>query len=352
MLKFFRPSSLLVSLSVFILVLTLSLAYFVLNTVDKLYLEANNINNAGYIRGGIQRLSKLVIAQPAESQLAIEAEIDYLFKDIEELASKRHESSSEKRFQLAVVSLKDDWLQLKVLIHSFRSSQSETIKQQILTLSEVCWSKANDIVYMMQSMTELKVQRISRLFYFVILLNVISAIVVIVIILLAVRNKLEYDTSHDPLTGLLNRRAYDLAIASEIARFTRYDVPVSLILFDVDFFKRINDKYGHKVGDSVLKQLANQVLSSVRNIDSVYRVGGEEFAIVCPDTSAKGAHQLSEKIRKIIEQSEFDVVGQVTISLGVAQFGGLLNADSFYQNADKALYLAKNNGRNQSRLYE
>jgi len=143
-----------------------------------------------------------------------------------------------------------------------------------------------------------------------------------------------------------------VAVASEIARFTRYSIPVSLILFDVDFFKKINDKHGHREGDAVLKQLASLVLGSLRSIDSVYRVGGEEFAIVCPDTDANGAFQLSEKIREIIESSHFGAIDKITVSLGVAQFDGALNADSFYQNADKALYLAKNNGRNQSRLYE
>lgn len=347
--RYFRPSSLLITLSCLILVLGLFLAYVVRLTVEDLGNDASMINNAGLIRGGVQQLTKLTFSEPGKDHAVKIAEIDFLVENM--IASILQEQDHEKMTIDVAMQLGKDWQELKQRIESYRGSRSETTAHEIFQMSELGWERTNRLVYLLQQATEKKVENISRIFYLLIVLNVISASTVLVIILLAVRNHLEYETAHDDLTSLLNRRSYDRAMASELARNARYQLPVSLILFDIDHFKQINDVHGHRAGDTVLKQLANLVKESVRQIDTVYRVGGEEFAIICPETVCDGAYQLAEKIRREVELMTFEAVGHVTISLGVAECCRILNAGEFYQNADKALYLAKNNGRNRTEVY-
>ncbi len=346
-----RPSSLLILLLSIILVLGLSLAYIIRIVIDDLNNEASMINNAGLVRGSMQQLVKLTLAEPNKHHAIKIAEINYLLRQVSVDIRSEQLADDDSGLIESVTKLEHDWQLLIQRLETYRDQGGEALHAEILTMSESIWDQANDVVYLLQRTTEKKVESISRVFYLLIVLNVVSAITVIVIILLAVRNYLEYETSHDALTSLLNRRAYDLAMSSELARNARYDLPVSLILFDIDHFKQINDQHGHRAGDVVLKRIAGLVMNSVRQIDSVYRVGGEEFAIICPETVLEGAHQLAEKIRHEVLQAEFNEVGHLSISLGVAQYDKNISAIEFYQNADKALYLAKNNGRNRSEVY-
>ncbi len=150
----------------------------------------------------------------------------------------------------------------------------------------------------------------------------------------------------DHLTGLKNRRALEdiLSMEMEIAR--RYNRPLSFALIDVDFFKKINDNYGHDVGDEVLKKLARILKSELRSPDVVGRWGGEEFALIIPETNIEGAKVLCERLRKRVEETTFDKVGKVTVSIGVTQFKKEDTMQSFIKRADDALYEAKERGRN------
>ena len=148
-----------------------------------------------------------------------------------------------------------------------------------------------------------------------------------------------------------NRRSYEDVIEVEVERSKRYNHPLSLILFDIDYFKNINDEYGHKVGDKVLKDLTRVVVESTRKSDSVFRIGGEEFAIISPGTNAEGAFNLAEKVRKNVENYRFDTLNKVTLSLGVAEFYKDITKNELYQRADKSLYLSKNKGRNRTETY-
>jgi diguanylate cyclase (GGDEF)-like protein/hemerythrin-like metal-binding protein len=165
----------------------------------------------------------------------------------------------------------------------------------------------------------------------------------------ATQRELEQLVATDRLTGIGNRRQFEQQAEAEAARAKRYGIPVSLILFDVDNFKRINDRYGHQVGDSVLVNLTRRVAHRLRDTDSIARWGGEEFAILTPCTPISGAEILAEKIRRIVAEEEFDVVGKVTISLGVAQMLQNETAARWIARADELLYEAKHAGRNQSR---
>lgn len=156
----------------------------------------------------------------------------------------------------------------------------------------------------------------------------------------------------DQLTGLKNRRHLDGLLQEEFSRCFRYGRPISLLLLDIDHFKRFNDTYGHQVGDDCLRAVADALRQAVRlQIDQVARYGGEEFCVVLPETEASGAAVVADRIREAVEAVEFFVNGQrvpVTVSVGVAAMvpAGLHDAHLLVLNTDKALYEAKAAGRN------
>lgn len=160
-------------------------------------------------------------------------------------------------------------------------------------------------------------------------------------------NLLEYQASHDKLTGLFNRNRFDEIYEKEIKRARRYNNDLSIIIFDVDDFKMVNDTYGHQVGDEVLKEMSQIMLNNVREQDITVRWGGEEFLILLPQTNLDGAILAADKIRtSIIEHSFTDKFLKISGSFGVAQ---LLNEDGekdFISRADKLLYEAKRTGKN------
>lgn len=151
----------------------------------------------------------------------------------------------------------------------------------------------------------------------------------------------------DRLTGLYNRLKLDEVLEYEISKSKRYGTALSLIIIDIDHFKNVNDTYGHQVGDMVLKEVANTLLSCKRESDTIGRWGGEEFLIVLPNTNLAGAMITADKIRTAIENYSFSVVGNKTASFGVSEFLVEENEDSFIERADQALYRAKSGGRNQ-----
>ena len=135
-------------------------------------------------------------------------------------------------------------------------------------------------------------------------------------------------------------------IKKNVYRAKRYNEPLSLMIFDIDFFKKINDTHGHGVGDEVLRSLVHVVFQNIRQEDLLARWGGEEFMILMPQTALKSAFDLAERLRKNIEKYEFSKVGKVTVSLGLAEFSSEDDIESFIKWADDALYIAKGNGRN------
>ena len=154
----------------------------------------------------------------------------------------------------------------------------------------------------------------------------------------------------DGLTELHNKRFFEEAIEKEVSRSQRYTRELSLVLFDIDFFKRINDTYGHLAGDAVLRQLGTIVRGRLRSHDIAARVGGEEFAILLPEVDRAGAVKLAEELRRLVQQSIFRFEGvriDVTISLGVTEWSTQIgNVESFIRTADEKLYEAKRRGRN------
>ena len=157
----------------------------------------------------------------------------------------------------------------------------------------------------------------------------------------------------DGLTDLHNKRYFTEAMEKEFSRAKRYERTFSLVLFDLDHFKKINDTFGHLAGDSVLRQLGALVKGRVRHTDIPCRTGGEEFAIILPEVSRDGAVLLAEKVRKAVEESHFRFEGTVipvTVSLGVTEWvPEAKEVDDLVRLADEKLYEAKRSGRNQVR---
>lgn len=154
----------------------------------------------------------------------------------------------------------------------------------------------------------------------------------------------------DSLTGLANRMKFDARLNEELSRSLRSGRPFSLIIFDIDHFKEVNDIYGHPVGDQVLVRLSRTVDASVRQADLLARWGGEEFAILLPDTDAAAAYETAKKLRLLVAHTIFEHVGTITASFGVAQVLPGDHADTLVARADNALYRAKLNGRNRVEL--
>jgi len=156
----------------------------------------------------------------------------------------------------------------------------------------------------------------------------------------------------DALTGLFNHRYFQEIMESELERAGRYKHPLSLILIDIDFFKKVNDKFGHPAGDYVLHEVAQTMTELVRNCDIVARYGGEEFTIILPETSASSAKVLAQRVRRGIEQLNIhyeDHSIPVTISCGVSSCDfntSKMTRSAFIKHSDQALYKAKENGRN------
>ena len=156
----------------------------------------------------------------------------------------------------------------------------------------------------------------------------------------------------DELTSLPNRRSFDNDFNKEFLRAKRYKNNLTLVMFDIDFFKKVNDTYGHQCGDYVLQNVANAALQTFRQTDTVYRTGGEEFTVILTETDIDQAKIPLERFRKTIETLNLEFNGQeihVTVSIGACYFDDFnLDKEELIEKADMALYKAKNSGRNNS----
>ncbi|WP_161947627.1 GGDEF domain-containing protein [Malonomonas rubra] len=166
---------------------------------------------------------------------------------------------------------------------------------------------------------------------------------------------LEYESTTDSLMGIYNRRFLEKRLHEEFFRSKRYDFPMSLLMVDIDRFKLVNDRFGHPVGDIVLKRLAELIVTTVRESDVVARYGGEELLLILPHTRGDNAHLLAERLRFAIEntvlvkkgESDLEEDLQVTVSIGVSTLAPeLTSSQQLLKQADKALYQAKDQGRN------
>ncbi len=158
-------------------------------------------------------------------------------------------------------------------------------------------------------------------------------------------NKAYITAMTDPLTGIWNRTMFDQVLDREIANSLRYHLSFSLILSDLDHFKRINDTYGHHIGDLVLKKYASIIRERKRTTDHLSRWGGEEFALILPNTRLTEAETVAKALINAVRNHPFKDVGNITVSMGLGEFNHRTNRDDFFKAIDRALYKAKQQGR-------
>ena len=162
----------------------------------------------------------------------------------------------------------------------------------------------------------------------------------------------KYLSVTDELTGLSNRRYFESCFEKEFLRAKRYNNKLTLVMFDIDFFKNVNDTYGHQCGDYVLKQISKAALQTFRQTDMIFRFGGEEFVVILTETDLEQAKIPLERFRKTVETLNIeykDSVITITVSAGACQFDSSFNTkDEFLAKTDGALYNAKNSGRNKT----
>lgn len=165
-------------------------------------------------------------------------------------------------------------------------------------------------------------------------------------------SRTKYLSLTDELTGLSNRRFFEETFEKEFLRAQRYNNKLTLVMFDIDYFKKVNDTYGHQCGDYILKEVSNAALQTFRKTDMVFRFGGEEFVVILTETDTEQALIPLERFRKTIETLNLDYHGfpvNITVSIGACELTkDIKTKETLLEKADNALYEAKNTGRNQT----
>jgi diguanylate cyclase (GGDEF)-like protein len=162
-----------------------------------------------------------------------------------------------------------------------------------------------------------------------------------------IENELIHLSERDALTHTFNRRLLFSKIDELVKVKVHESMPFSLIMFDIDHFKRINDKYGHLVGDDVLKMLTKLIMEDKRSSDFIYRYGGEEFFLVLPHTNIDGAAKAAQRLHQLISELSIPKVGHITVSMGVVEYQSNESIDDVIKRVDDLMYQAKKAGRNQ-----
>ncbi len=180
----------------------------------------------------------------------------------------------------------------------------------------------------------------------IILFTVTVGLGVLIYMIDSKRELLKTISETDQLTGIYNRRKFEKVFHLEYERAKRYNSEFSLIMFDLDYFKNVNDQFGHQTGDDILVELCNVISPELRVNDSLARYGGEEFIIILPETSLINALEKANMLSDVVSKHEFEVIKSLTISMGLASYKPNLSEAEILRKADEALYKAKNSGRN------
>ncbi len=340
-----KKSTTLLMISISLLLLLGSTTFFIIYIVNTIDTDAKVINDAGIIRGSIQRIAKLEANDIQNDELI--NDIDKRIHDFKIMSNNN--KNRKNNLKTLVKTLDEKWTSLKDITYKYRTSQSLEDKKLLLNISEDLWMNTNATVYETQIISENKVENFKVLFPFL-AANLFILLFLIYIIKNYVRDQLENVINKDPLTKIYNRHFYQEKLRQEIQRAERYGNRFSLMMFDIDHFKKVNDTFGHDVGDYVLKELSKLIQNNIRGSDIVARIGGEEFAIIAPETDINNAAVLAEKLRKVVEEFRFKDIEHITISFGVSQYIYGDTIDDVFKRADIGLYKAKNNGRNRVEL--
>ncbi len=265
-----------------------------------------------------QGLSNLKIAGSLKSDVKISILINKELPQLLSILNKAIESVTQEEKK----KILDKWISVK-----YEKAQDYTILIQVVAVLSIIIlviyyrirevNKINRKLYRLHKKLELKNTELTRL------------------------------SNTDSLTGLLNRRRIDEYLNEQLSLYKRHETPFSLILLDIDYFKLVNDDYGHDVGDTILIEFSKIISENIRNTDKVARWGGEEFMILCPSNTVDETVILAQKLKALIEKYPFTKVSHKTASFGVAQIQEGESLHMLFIRIDKYLYQAKANGRNQ-----
>jgi len=297
------------------------------------------INKFGQIRGGIQRYTKLKIIYD-NRYLKVNKEINNYFNTINNYLTIHPNIIPYDD----IIKFYDLFNDVQILWSQIQKTDD---KYQLIFLSEKAWEKSNELTCFMTKIAKNKIKRFEHIIYIFSIITIIVILLIIIIVYFLVRTGLEKSTITDPLTKLYNRLFFNNQILYLKNRYDRTKKPFSAMLLDIDNFKKINDTYGHHIGDEVLKNVAKIIKNSIRKTDIACRYGGEEFIILFPDTNKQKAIEISERIRKEIEKKIIYDDKPVTISAGVGEFNNSYKTiHHFIHDIDEALYTAKRTGKN------
>ena len=345
-----RISTVLIVLVTTLLVISSGLSYSLYAKNKSVVKDAEIINLSGIVRGSIQRLSKLSLSSCNQECLYIQGNIDRILDEIIINKDSGKLSSLDKNFYAKLSSLKTEWKNLKSLLFNYNNNPSDELLRLIILSSEQCWQIADSAVLFAQLSLQDRITKTSFLFYFSLSLNVLNFIFIISLIFTHVRKRLEFDAAHDPLTGLFNRKSYETYFQQEIARCDRYNRIFSLLLVDIDNLKKVNDLKGHRAGDELIRNVTKLVNNILRKSDKFFRIGGDEFAIILPETNRFQAKKLARKFLNDINSSQSNP-DTITISIGIADYRKNSNYHDVFDCADKALYIAKMSGKNRIEIF-
>lgn len=347
-MKKFFASKLISLLSLTVFIINFFVVWSIYSIHSSLEQDAQLISNIGFIRGSTQRIVKFELLNNFDNSNNSIREVDKIFSNY-----LNNEKSSGFEFDPEIYqpfkSLHDEWTAFKEVLRK-KGSEGDGYLQELSEMSESIWNGSNYLMLRKIVGTDRKTSNIKRLYYYVFFLFA-SSIVFYMISKIFVQ-KIEHNSCHDGLTCVFNRSQFDLDIKEEINRYNRNQKVFSLFIMDIDNFKKVNDMHGHTEGDRVLKKMSGIVNRCIRKTDFFYRIGGEEFAILSPETDRESALLLAEKIRNIVEKEFLRDKVKVTISIGVAVYNGEESHYDFYNQADMALYEAKRTGRNKSVIFD
>jgi diguanylate cyclase (GGDEF)-like protein len=315
---------------------------FIIQETGRLNNDAWLINHSGLIRGGSQRLVKIWLLEQ-KVDFDIIADTDAIFNQF--LKNEPWLDTRSRRHAIPLFhEMRNDWLILKQFLTTHTPALPAD-RQTAFDLSENLWNRANKMTFTVQDVSQSNLATI-RLVFLVVILSIILVFIAVMLTRERFFRTVQFYAEHDPLTHALNRRSWSLISRREIQRANRYSLPLAIALIDYDRFKEVNDTFGHKTGDIVLIDSVSIMQTMIRDSDYFFRVGGEEFLVLMAQTKCEEAVVIAERLRSAVAANKFPKAGHVTISIGVAELAGSESIDNLYIRADKALYKAKNSGRN------
>lgn len=348
LMKKLFASRLICFFSLLLFVINIFIVWSIYSIHSSLENDAELVNNIGLIRGSTQRIIKFEMFNDFDNSNLSINEVDKIFnKYIAE--GKTSEFWFDTEIYKPFKSLYNEWTTFKDSLYKNRSCNYQYFFE-LSQISESIWNGLNSLMLIKVIGSDRKTSNIEKLYYYVFFLFA-SSFIFYIISKIFVR-KVEHSSSIDSLTSVFNRSQFDIDIKEEINRYARSKISFSLLMIDIDHFKKVNDTFGHAEGDRVLKKMAGSVKQNVRKTDFFYRIGGEEFAVLSPGTDRDRALVLAEKIRSTVEKEFIRDKAQITISIGISVYQGKISHYDYYNQADKALYEAKKTGRNKSVIFD